>query len=489
MVSNSPPIGKKSKFRRFLWLLVPLGFAGAGYGYWEYRKAHQPPPVTFQSTPVEKRTILGKVTATGTLQARVTVQVGSQVSGRIQKLFADYNSTVKKGEVVAKIDPTLFEAARAKEQANFLSAKAGLDRTKAQAILSEKKLARLKALGSDQLATQSDIDSAETDVIVAKSQISSAEAALQQAAASLKAAQTNLSFTTIVSPIDGTVISRSVDVGQTVAASLQAPTVFTIAEDLRKMQVATSISESDVGRLSAGMKATFSVDAFSGRQFHGTIAQVRNAATTVQNVVTYNAIIEFDNPELKLRPGMTASVSIIYSERDDVLAVPNAALRFNPPPEANLKAPDRAARPRPDPSDRPPATDAASDPSSGTLVAASPSTRAASATASAVVASAPASAAVAIPPSGEGMRERGRGAGAAEFKTLWVPKGTSAEALMVRLGLTDGTYTEVLGNRLKEGDSVIVGATVNGKSTGGMTTSDQSKSGTSNRSPSMRRMF
>jgi HlyD family secretion protein len=479
MVSNSPPIGKKSKFRRVLWLLVPLGLAGAGYGYWQYRKAHQPPPVTFQSTPVEKRTILGKVTATGTLQARVTVQVGSQVSGRIQKLFADYNSTVKKGEVVAKIDPTLFEAARAKEQANYLSAKASLDRTKAQAALAEKKLARLQALGTDQLATQSDIDSAETDVIVAKSQISSAEAALQQAAASLKSAQTNLSFTTIVSPIDGTVISRSVDVGQTVAASLQAPTIFTIAEDLRKMQVATSISESDVGRLAAGMKATFSVDAFSGQQFQGTIAQIRNAATTVQNVVTYNAIIEFDNPELKLRPGMTASVSIIYAERDNILAVPNAALRFNPPPEANLKAPDRAARPPAGITDRPPITDAASTAPSAAIPGSPSAVMGASATASTPVDDAP--------PSREG-RERSRASGAADFKTVWMPKGTSAEALVLRVGLTDGTHTEILGNRLKQGDLVIIDATVNGKSTGGINPG-QSRSGASNRPPGVGRMF
>lgn len=465
---TSPPIGKKSKGRFVLWLLAPLCLAGGAYGYWQYQKSHQPPPVTFQTAAIEKRSIVGKVTCTGTLQARVTVQVGSQVSGRIQKLFADYNSTVKKGEVVAKIDPTLFEAALAKEQANYMSAKAALDKSKAQAELAEKKLARLKGLGAEQLATQADIDTAETDAAVAKSQISSSEAALQQVVASLQSAKTNLSFTTIVSPIDGTVISRSVDVGQTVAASLQAPTIFTIAEDLRKMQVATSVSESDVGRLTAGMKATFTVDAFPGQRFQGSIVQIRNAATTVQNVVTYSAIIEFDNSELKLRPGMTASVTITYSERNDVLAVPNAALRFSPPPEANLKAPERPLRARPDGSAPTHLQGAAAELASSASAA----------------------------PAGESSvpvegRQRGGRPSSSDFKTVWIPKGASAEALMVRVGLTDGTFTELVGDKLKEGDKVVTESTVNGKSSGSATSSNagQSKSGGASRSPGMGRMF
>jgi HlyD family secretion protein len=470
MVNNSPPIGKKSKLRLVLWLVVPLCLGGAAYGYWQYQKSHQPPPVTFQTTAIEKRSIVGKVTATGTLQARVTVQVGAQISGRIQKLFADYNSTVKKGDVVAKIDPTLFEAALAKEQANYMSAKAAVDKAKAQAELADKKLARLKALGAEQLATQSDIDTAETDAVVAKSQIATADASLQQAAASLTSAKTNLSFTTIKSPIDGTVISRSVDAGQTVAASLQAPTIFTIAEDLRKMQVATSISESDVGRLAAGMKATFTVDAFPGQKFQGSIVQIRNSATTVQNVVTYSAIIEFDNADLKLRPGMTASVTITYSERNDILAISNAALRFNPPPEANLKAPDRATRTRPEGSGRPPATDPSAVPSD------SPS---------------PGSPSPEGPSSQAGPRSGSR-SGTSDIKTVWIPKGTSAEAIMVRVGLSDGTFSELLNAKLKEGDLVITDSTVSGRSTGSATTANSSQSKSSSgaaRAPGMGRMF
>jgi HlyD family secretion protein len=408
-------MGKKTKSRLVL-VVTLLVLAGGGYAYYRYRERTAPPPVTYQTTAVEKRKIIGRVTATGTVQARVTVLVGSQVSGRIKKLNADFNSSVKKGQIVAKIDPTLFEANVAQAQANYLAAKADLEKVKAQKTLAERQLARLRALGADQLATASDIDTAETNVSVAGSQILAAEASIAQTAAALRQAQTNLSFTNILSPIDGTVISRSVDVGQTVAASLQAPTIFTIAEDLRKMQVSTNVSEGDVGRLSPGMKARFTVDAYPGRPFFGEIGQIRNAAQTVQNVVTYNAIIDVDNADLKLRPGMTASVTIIYAERPDAIAVPNAALRFNPPPAANLPS----------------------------------------------------------PPVGGGRRGRDAGAGDAkpgegraseaggEVRTVWIKSGLQIRPVSVKLGLTDGSYTEVLDASLKEGDAVAVDATVSG---------------------------
>jgi HlyD family secretion protein len=286
----------------------------------------------------------------------------------------------------------------------------------------------LKGLGADQLATQADIDTAETNLSLAASQILSAQAEIAQSAASLRQAQTNLSFTKIVSPIDGTVISRSVDVGQTVAASLQAPTIFSIAEDLRKMQVSTNVSEGDVGRLAPGMKAKFTVDAYPGRPFFGKIGQIRNAAQTVQNVVTYNAIIDVDNSELKLRPGMTASVTVTYAERTDVPAVPNSALRFNPPPEANVPSPAKTA----------------------------------------------------------GRRGRDAGAdGSAETRTLWIPKGMSVESIPVHLGLSDGAFTELLDGALKEGDKVVVDA-----NTSGSTKATTPASPVSGNSPGgMRRMF
>ena len=427
LAAKKPGLSKKAK-ARLSSVIVLLVLAGGGYGFYRYRVKHAPPPVTYQTAAVEKRKIVGKVTATGTVQATVTVLVGSQVSGRIQKLFADFNSPVKKGQVVAKIDPTLFEANVAQASANHQAAKADLEKAKAQKTLAERQLARLRGLAADQLATQADIDTAETNLSVASSQILSAAASIAQTAASLRQAQTNLSFTTIVSPIDGTVISRSVDVGQTVAASLSAPTIFTIAEDLRKMQVNTNVSEGDVGRLAQGMKSKFTVDAYPGTPFFGRISQIRNAAQTVQNVVTYNAIIEVDNAELKLRPGMTASVSVIFSERTDVLAVPNSALRFNPPPEANAPTPPKTARKGRDGAAR---DSAAREGARGN-------------------------------PGKDGAGKDG-GDGV-ESKTLWIPKGTSVEYVSVKLGLSDGNYSELLETTLKEGDKVVIDSNTTGVS-------------------------
>jgi HlyD family secretion protein len=410
MTKATGGLGSKAK-RRLTMVATLLVLAGGGYAYYRYRERTAPPPVTYQTAAVEKRKIVGRVTATGTVQARVTVLVGSQVSGRIKKLYADFNSSVKKGQLVAKIDPTLFEANVAQAQANYLAAKADLEKVKAQKALAERQLARLRSLGADQLATASDIDTAETNLAVAASQILAAEASIAQTAAALRQSQTNLSFTNIVSPIDGTVISRSVDVGQTVAASLQAPTIFTIAEDLSKMQVSTNVSEGDVGRLTQGMKARFTVDAYPGKPFFGEIGQIRNAAQTVQNVVTYNAIIDVDNTDLKLRPGMTASVTIIYAERPNVLVVPNAALRFNPPSAANLPTPS--------------------------------------------------------PTAGRRGRDGGVGEGKAgeasgEVRTVWVKSGLQVRPVTVRLGLSDGSYTELLDGSLREGEAVAVDAQVSG---------------------------
>ena len=275
--------------------------------------------------PVTKRRIVASITASGTVSALVTVQVGSQVSGRIQMLNADFNSHVKTGQVVAKIDPQLFQAAAEQAHASYESSKANVIKAEAQANQSEKQLARTKALREQGLASRQDMETAEANAASDKASVDVAKASLSQARANLNTAQVNLSYTTILSPIDGMVISRSVDVGQTVAASLSAPTLFTIAQDLAKMQVDTNVSEGDVGRLTPGMGANFSVDAYPGKTFRGTISDVRNAPTTVQNVVTYDAVIKVDNDELKLKPGMTANVTIIYSQRDGVLAIPNAA--------------------------------------------------------------------------------------------------------------------------------------------------------------------
>lgn len=291
----------------------------------------------YTTSKVDKGAVVGRVTATGTVSALVTVQVGAQVSGRIQSLNADFNSKVTKGQVLAKLDPALFEAQLAMTQANEKAAVAGLARAQAQEKDAQRKFARAKQLSEQKLVPLAELESAQAEVEVALANIQAAEGSVAQARAARQQAQVNLAYTTITSPIDGTVVSRAVDVGQTVAASLSAPTLFTIAENLSKMQVDTNVSEADVGKLSDGMEATFSVDAFPNRTFKGKVRQIRYAPQVVQNVVTYDAVIDVANDELLLRPGMTANVSFVYARADDALRVPNAALRFRPDPELMRK--------------------------------------------------------------------------------------------------------------------------------------------------------
>jgi HlyD family secretion protein len=270
--------------------------------------------------------------------------VGSQVSGTIQTLYADFNSHVKKGQVIAQIDPSLFKGALlqaqanlANSQANLVAAKANLDKAEAAAVQAKLDLNRYTVLAQQGVVPAQQLDaaratsqSADAAVGAAKAAVTQASAQVQQNSAAVKVAQTNLDYTTIRSPIDGTVIARSVDVGQTVAASLQAPTLFTIAQDLTKMQVYVSTDESDVGSISAGQEVRFTVDAFPKNFFKGKVSAVRLNATTVQNVVTYTTVVDFENPEMKLFPGMTAYVTIPVAQATDVVKVPNGALRFTP---------------------------------------------------------------------------------------------------------------------------------------------------------------
>ncbi len=284
----------------------------------------------FETRGVDRGTIVSKVTATGTLSALVTVQVGSQVSGRIKELPADFNSHVKKGDVLARLDPQLFEAAINQARANFQAAKANVAKSVVQAKDAGRQAERIKSLAERKLIATADAETAEANAEVAASQVEAAKATLAQTQAALEQASVNLGYTTIVSPIDGVVISRDVDVGQTVAASLQAPVLFVIAEDLRRMQVDTSVAEADVGKLRSGMDARFTVDAYPGKPFVGKVRQIRNAAQMVSNVVTYDAVIDVSNDDLELKPGMTANVTFVVAERKDVMRVPNAALRFRP---------------------------------------------------------------------------------------------------------------------------------------------------------------
>ena len=302
--------------------------------------------------PVTKGNISQVVDATGTINAVITVQVGSQVSGTISELHADFNSKVKKNQVIARIDPSLFEGAllqaRAdleKSRANAATARANLEKAKAAAAQTKADFDRTSTLAAKGVFSQQQLDLARANNDTGNAAVSAAQADLNQAladvnqkSAALTVAQTNLDHTIIRSPIDGTVVSRSVDVGQTVAASLQAPTLFSIAEDLTKMQVYAKTDESDVGGIKPGQEVTFKVDAFPKETFRGHVSQVRMNPTTVQNVTTYDTIVDFDNPDTKLFPGMTAYVTIPVSSATDVLRVSNMALRYKPDLDAKKLA-------------------------------------------------------------------------------------------------------------------------------------------------------
>ena len=312
----------------------------------------------FRLGKIEKGEINLVVTATGTINPVVNVLVGSQVSGTIKALYADFNSQVKQGQVIAQIDPAIFEAqveqgranvlnAQANllnAQANFENAKANLTKAEVAVLDAKRTLDRNRPLVEKQVIAQATMDTAQmnydtavaqTDVAKAqvesaKAQIESFKAQVEQTKAALKVAETNLRYSTIRSPVNGTVISRNVDVGQTVAASLQAPTLFSIAKNLTEMQVDSNVSEADVGRVAVGQEATFTVDAYPERIFRGKVSEIRNAPIIVQNVVTYDVVILVENKDLKLKPGMTANVSVMIAHRDGALKIPNAALRFRP---------------------------------------------------------------------------------------------------------------------------------------------------------------
>jgi HlyD family secretion protein len=318
--------------RRVTWGTVAvLLIAG---GVWAARRTPDKslPEMQYEHVKADVGPVIAKVSATGTLSALVTVQVGAQVSGRVQAIMVDYNSPVHAGEVIAKLDPTLFQAAVDQSRANLSTAQSAVKTAEAQVKNADLQYQRQKSLLARSLIAQSDFDTADANDEVAKAQLDSANSGLAVAQAGLHQAEVNLGYATITSPIDGTVISRSVDVGQTVAAAFQAPVLFMIAKDLRVMQVDTSVSESDVGRLKSGMPATFTVDAYPGEVFNGSVRQIRSSPTTVQNVVTYDAVIDVNNESLKLKPGMTANTSFVVAQTDKAIRVPNAALRFQPDP-------------------------------------------------------------------------------------------------------------------------------------------------------------
>ena len=314
-------------------ILVVLVLVAVGVGAVVYTTRNNRPEPTVTTQPLSRGDIVDTVGATGTLEAVETVDVGTQVSGVVKELHADFNSIVRKGQVIARLDPSLIETQIEQQTANVIRAEADLERLRVNLADAKQKLDRAQQMAERNLIPRTELETAEVNVKSAEAQIRSSEAALTQARAQLNNQRVNLGYTTIRAPIDGIVISRNVDQGQTVASSMNAPTLFIIAADLTKMQVVANIDEADVGRMRPGQKVAFRVDAYPTDAFNGTVQQVRLQPAVVQNVVTYSTVIAVPNPELKLKPGMTANVNIEIARRTNVLRIPTAALRFRPTTE------------------------------------------------------------------------------------------------------------------------------------------------------------
>jgi HlyD family secretion protein len=385
--------------------------------------------VKISTLPVTRGDVVETVSATGTLEALKTVQVGAEVSGSIQALYADFNSIVRRGQLLARLDPMLLESQVAQAQATVVRSEAEVERLQVSLADSDMKLQRTRALADKRIAAMADLETAEVTRRVAETQVKSAEAQLLQARAVLNQAVVNREKTAIASPIDGIIVSRNVDIGQTVAASMQAPTLFLIAADLTRMRVNASVDESDVGRIQPGQRVRFRVDAFPSEEFTGTVAQVRLSPTVQQNVVTYQTLIDVPNLELKLRPGMTANVTVETRRRDNVLRASNAALRFRPTAETFALL--------------------------GQVVPG--------------VDSKPGTAAPARTGNGSGISVvNARFAAEAAVGTsgrVWLMVDGTLTAVEVRLGANDGTYTELLNSTLAEGAEVVSGVTSNGTTT------------------------
>jgi HlyD family secretion protein len=300
-----------------------------GAGTW-YMLAGKKSVIQFKTAPVTLGSIRATVTATGTMNPVVTVNVGTQVSGTIRHIYANYNSVVKKGQIIAQIDPSTFQAQVDQARANLRQAEATVLSLTATAVNAKRTRDRNKELIAKELIAQADFDTSEALWLSAEAQVKAQEAQVGQMKGALDYAETNLRYTRILSPVDGTVVTRNVDVGQTVAASFQTPTLFYIAQDLTRMQIDTSVDEADIGRVKVGQEVDFNVDAYPDVLFKGKVSQVRISPITVQNVVTYDVVIQVENKELRLKPGMTANVSIVTAVKENILRLPNGALRFRP---------------------------------------------------------------------------------------------------------------------------------------------------------------
>ena len=311
-------------------LIILLGSA-----VWYFGFSKDKDDAKYITDTIKRRTLTTIVEASGTIQPINKVDVGAQVSGKIVEMYVDYNSKVEKGQLLAQIDTSLFEASLNQSNANIMSAKAALAKAQAKIEYDKNTYERYSNLYKRNLVSKDDVESKKAQYLSDKAEIAAAQANIAQAQANLGTAKANLGYTKIISPVKGTIISKSVEVGQTVASSYQTPTLFTVAEDLTKMQIETSVSEADIGKVKVGQEVEYTLDGYPDETFKGTVTQVRYSPTTESNVVTYTVIIGVDNEDGKMMPGMTANVSIITDKRENVLTVPNKALRFSP--ETNKK--------------------------------------------------------------------------------------------------------------------------------------------------------
>ncbi|MCC6335528.1 MAG: efflux RND transporter periplasmic adaptor subunit [Myxococcales bacterium] len=402
--------GRAKRWVLSVGLVVALG---GGALAWRVKAAQPPAATAPQVAEVKRGDVLVEVTASGTLKPVNEVEVGAQVSGRIKELKVDFNDRVKKGQLIAVIDPVVFDSQRAQAAARLESAQADQERAEVQQAQAQVDRDRTAALVTKGLSADAELQTAELTLKSAKASVSSAKASVTLARAALEQAVENLAYCRIVSPVDGLVISRDVEVGQTVAASLQAPTLFVIAESLEQMELHTNVAESDVGRLAEGQRVEFTVDAWPDRKFEGVVRQVRYAATTVSNVVTYDAVVRVDNASLALRPGMTANATFIIDERRDVLTVPVAALRYRP----KRGTESSGASPFPPPGGMGPGD-------------------------------------------GQGpWKERvgPKHATDAVHGTVWTMVSGAPKPIVVRTGLSDGAVTEVASDELESGVQVLTG--------------------------------
>ena len=411
--------------RMALWMGATVGlFVTAGAGVVTRLEGNSAQPHV-STGAVARRDIAVVVQATGSVEAVTTVEVGSQVSGSVQALYADFNSLVRAGQVLARLDPSMFQAQAEQARANVVRAEADVEGLRLSVADAQATLDRSARLAEKKLIAPADLEAAQVAVKLANAQLRSGEASLTQARATLRQAEVNLAQTVIRSPIDGIVLTRDVDAGQTVAASMQSPTLFVLAADLLHMRVNASLDESDIGQVQAGQAVTFSVDAYPGETFSGHVAQVRLQPTVSQNVVTYATVIDVANPELKLKPGMTATVAIEVARRDNVLTVPAAALRFRP--------------------------------STATLAALGGAAQAASGTTSAAS------------PAGSGTRA-----------TLWRYDAGTLAGVRVVTGISDGMTTEIVSGPVTEGESFVTAVTTGA---GASAAGTAAKTSTASRSP------